>query len=125
MTERKDYEVGRGRPPTETRFKKGRSGNPSGRPKGRKRTEEILDEALHATVTIIEKGRRKRVTKIEYVFSRLVNEAAQGKPWAVGAILKLINTYPIQRERLARNVTLDMTPEQAAKIYQEKLRQIR
>jgi hypothetical protein len=28
------YEVGRGRPPIHTRFKKGRSGNPGGRPRG-------------------------------------------------------------------------------------------
>lgn len=29
-----DYEVGYGKPPAETRFKKGQSGNPNGRPKG-------------------------------------------------------------------------------------------
>ncbi len=28
---RKDYEVGYGKPPKDTRFKKGRSGNPAGR----------------------------------------------------------------------------------------------
>jgi hypothetical protein len=30
-----NYEVGHGRPPKHTRFKKGRSGNPGGRPKSR------------------------------------------------------------------------------------------
>ena len=31
-----DYEVGYGKPPRETRFVKGRSGNPRGRPRARR-----------------------------------------------------------------------------------------
>jgi hypothetical protein len=33
----RDYAVGYGRPPVETRFQKGQSGNPEGRPRGTKK----------------------------------------------------------------------------------------
>ena len=34
LTAKPGYEVGYGKPPKDTRFKPGQSGNPSGRPKG-------------------------------------------------------------------------------------------
>jgi hypothetical protein len=41
-----DYEVGYGKPPRETRFAKGQSGNPRGRPSGAKNFATLLREAL-------------------------------------------------------------------------------
>jgi hypothetical protein len=38
-----DHEVGYGKPPAKTKFQKGKSGNPSGRPKRRNRPEEPPD----------------------------------------------------------------------------------
>jgi hypothetical protein len=51
MSENKrDYEVGRGKPPVHTRFKKGQSGNPRGpRPKN---LPALLVEALNEKVTV-------------------------------------------------------------------------
>ena len=40
------YEVGYGKPPVSTQFKKGRSGNPSGRPKARKQSRDKLTYEL-------------------------------------------------------------------------------
>ena len=45
------YAVGYGKPPVHTRFAKGRSGNPGGRPRGKNLTT-LLQEALAETVTI-------------------------------------------------------------------------
>jgi hypothetical protein len=56
--QRGDYEVGYGKPPRHTRFAKGQSGNPRGRPRGAKNFNTLLEEALDEPVTVTENGGR-------------------------------------------------------------------
>jgi hypothetical protein len=54
---KRDYEVGRGKPPVHSRFKKGQSGNPSGpRPKN---LAALLVEALNEKVVVTIDGERR------------------------------------------------------------------
>jgi len=69
-----DYKVGPGKPPLHTRFKKGQSGNPSGRQA--KNLPALLIEALNQPVAIIENGCRRKVTKREAVIAQLVDKSA-------------------------------------------------
>jgi Family of unknown function (DUF5681) len=61
-------------PPLRTRFKKGQSGNPRGRPK--KGLPALLVAALNEPVFVTIDGERRRITKREAVITQLVNESA-------------------------------------------------
>jgi Family of unknown function (DUF5681) len=70
--------VGYRNPPKHTRFKKGESGNPKGRPKGTLNMATVLARTLREKVIINENGQRKVVTKLEAAVKQLVNKAASG-----------------------------------------------
>ena len=84
-----DYEVGFGKPPAHTRFAKGRSGNPRGRPKGSNNLATLLEQELNAPVPINENGQRTSVTKLQAAVKQLVNKAASGEPRALQQLLGL------------------------------------
>lgn len=88
-----DYDIGYGKPPKGTRFKKGRSGNPKGRPKGRKNFATILVEELSEKLTIKEAGKARKVTKLEAVTKQLVTKAINGDPRALAELLRQIQAH--------------------------------
>jgi hypothetical protein len=90
--------VGKGRPPLHTRFQKGRSGNPRGRPRGAKNFTTLLFERLDRRVERrAEDGARRRVSKRELAAERLVDHFAEGEPFAT----KLMTGLILERERQA------------------------
>jgi hypothetical protein len=72
------YSVGYGKPPEHSRFRKGQSGNPHGRPKGRLNIASVLLKTLREKVTIEEDGKHRTMTKLEASMKQLVNKAASG-----------------------------------------------
>ena len=94
------YRTGYKHPPVEHRFKPGRSGNPSGRPKGARSMPEEVRAALRKTVTVTEDGRRRKISVLEAALRRLVEQAvAKGELRAIQQILTLADTYGIETER--------------------------
>jgi hypothetical protein len=72
---KRDYEVGRGKPPVHSRFKKGQSGNPRG--PGLKNLPALLVDALNEKVVVTIDGERREITKREAVATQLVNESTR------------------------------------------------
>ena len=83
MLPERGYAVGYREPPVHTRFKKGQSGNPRGRPRGSKNNATLLREALDQTVAINENGRRRHIRSREAMYTQLANKAAQGDHRAI------------------------------------------
>jgi Family of unknown function (DUF5681) len=83
------YTVGYGKPPKQTRFKKGQSGNPTGRRKGSLNLATVLSATLNEKVVVTERGKKKRITKLAVIVKQLVNKAAAGDLRAVSQVAEL------------------------------------
>jgi hypothetical protein len=85
-----DYEVGYGKPPRHTRFAKGQSGNPRGRPSGAKNFTTLLEEALDEPVTVTENGGRRKVSKRRAIVTQLVNRSATADFRAIKLLFDIV-----------------------------------
>ena len=94
----RDYKVGYGKPPRHSRFTKGQSGNPRGRPAGAKNLKTLLNEALNEPVIVTENGGRRKVTKREAIITQLVNRSATADWRAIKILLDLVREIEGQSE---------------------------
>lgn len=73
------YTVGRGRPPEHTRFKKGESGNPGGRPRGSKNLKTLIYEMAEEHISINTPEGRKLVTLREALARKVWDMQLKGE----------------------------------------------
>jgi hypothetical protein len=76
--QREKYSVGYKKPPRDTQFKPGRSGNPKGRPKKIATLPSVFAKELRTRVPIIKNGKRQKVSMLEAIVKQHVNKAAGG-----------------------------------------------
>jgi hypothetical protein len=85
-----DYEIGYGRPPRHSQFKKGVCANPRGRP--RRCNPEIGDVVrgfLSAEAQYREKGRTRKTSRLELAIKRHVTAALNGDVGSAAVLLKM------------------------------------
>jgi hypothetical protein len=84
-----DYEVGYGRPPKHTQFKKGQSGNPKGRKKGARGRKTDLRAELNERIEVTENGKSVKLTKQQLMVKQLAAKALKGDVRAISKLADL------------------------------------
>ena len=75
----KQYDVGYGKPPVHSRWKKGQSGNTKGRPR-RASIADMMVAVLDRKVVVTRGRSKRRITKLEQLIGMLFERAAEGDP---------------------------------------------
>jgi hypothetical protein len=84
-----DDKIGYRRPPKQSQFKPGVSGNPKGRPKRNPTAvSEVIKNTLSAPIQYLEQGRTKTATRAEVGLRKLVDNAVRGDLTAAVTLLQ-------------------------------------
>ena len=78
------------RPPGESQFKPGISGNPHGRPKGSRNLRTDLTQMMGKRVAIREDGKRKRISRQKAILLSLFEKAVRGDVKASTAMINMV-----------------------------------
>jgi len=98
-----DYDIGYGKPPEATRFKKGQSGNPRGRPK--KQPKDVaahMADLLDEKQTVRMNGKAVTMTGNELIARRLMEKALKGDPKAFDKVQQLAAQHAEEKARRDR-----------------------
>lgn len=86
-----DYRVGYGKPPTKSRFQKGKSGNPKGRAKAATVSDvaPMIERIFAEPVKVREGEQIRTVSNLEAILQAQLALALKGKPAAIRKIFEL------------------------------------
>jgi hypothetical protein len=103
-----DDEGGYGRPPKHSQFKKGKSGNPRGRPKGVSSFKADLAAELQEKLALTENGKERKITKQRAFIKTLTAAAIKKDIRAVNALLACMRYFGVgAEEQAAENVDVE------------------
>jgi hypothetical protein len=84
-----DYPIGYAKPPLNSQFKEGTSGNPKGRSKGKKNPIKEIQEVMTKSVVLREGSKTRRVSFVVALILQMQQDAIKGDRWTRAEILKL------------------------------------
>lgn len=120
------------RPPIESRFRKGQSGNPAGRPKGSRnrqrpapveRLQKLVLEEAYRLIKVNEDGEEVAMPIAQAIVRSLVTAATKGDPRAQAAFLKMVSDSeenasagaPVQDDHRPREIVFRILDPKAPK----------
>ena len=118
------YAVGYGKPPTHAKFAKGKSGNPSGRPKGSKNSLPlVLQSVFDQKVSIGINGKSMKVPLVHAMATKVMAMALGGNPAFMKMAFDLYSTaHPTNDNAdIASGSSFELTPEDMKAISQSGL----
>jgi hypothetical protein len=108
-----EYEVGYGRPPKSTRWKKGQCGNPNRVRKRRsKPAVDMIDEFFATEIDIGEQGISRRVTNFEAIVLQLWIKAVTGPSKRALNVLLKYQEFAASRGDGLRQIVAEVVPDQ-------------
>ncbi len=85
------YKVGYGKPPRDTQFKLGQSGNSKGRPRNRPNMNDAIRKVLGSKVQVTIRGKPRDITRFEAMLWKQSEEANKGNTRAAAWLAQLID----------------------------------
>jgi hypothetical protein len=95
-----NHKVGYKSPPLHSRFRKGTSGNPKGRPKGSENSDSIAKRLLGGKIVVTINGVEQKVTRTEAIFLSIIQRALKGQGRSELSALALINKISSANENI-------------------------
>jgi hypothetical protein len=110
-TQDPNYRVGYGRPPVHTRFQRGVSGNPGGRPRGRtaSRVDNLILKEVYRPITVRDGDQVLSLPALQAVVRALIARAAKGNGPAQRLLVSVVKQ--IEQELAAEKAEGGQIPQ--------------